>query len=164
MSAMKFRRSVRWLLACSVAASFATASAAPEECLTLRDNYAVAGCANKYAPATSGTAQPMRPSTRPAYQPSRQPIQVAEQALLFPIPTAASSRTPAPKPESAAIVAERDRSELIRRSEIGAAGLAGMGLLFGVWRWRASKVKTCASCGTRIQAGAAVCRRCFRSV
>jgi len=163
MSTMRFRRSVRWLLACSVAASVPTASAAPEECLTLRDNYAVAGCANKYAPATSGTAQPMRPSTRPAYQPSRQPIQAAEQALLFPIPTAAS-RAPAPKPESAAIVAERDRSELIRRSEMGAAGLAGVGLLFGVWRWRASKVKTCASCGTRITAGAAVCKRCFRSV
>jgi len=159
---MRFRRSVRWLLACSVAASFSNASAAPEECLTLRDNYAVAGCANKYAPATSGTAQPTRPSTRPA-QTSRPPIQVAEQALLFPVPTAAS-RMPAPKPESPAIVAERDRSELIRRSEMGAGALAGMGLLFGVWRWRASKVRTCSSCGTRINPGAAVCKRCFRSV
>jgi hypothetical protein len=160
---MTFRRSVRWLLACSVAASCATASAAPEECLTLRDNVAVAGCANKYAPAASAAAQPLRPSTRPSVQPTHQPIQVAEQALLFPIPTP-KSRAAAPKPESPAVVAERDRTELIRRSEMGAAGLAGMGLLFGVWRWRASKVKTCSSCGTRITPGAAVCKRCFRAV
>ena len=153
---------MRWLLAGSVAAGFATASAAPEECLTLRDNYAVAGCANKYAPATSAAGQPMRPSTRPPQKP--QPIQVAEQALLFPVPTAKSRAAAVPRPESPAIVAERDRTELIRRSEMGAAGLAGMGLLFGIWRWRASKVKTCSSCGTRIPPGAAVCKRCFRSV
>jgi len=159
MSAMRFCRSVRWLLACSVAASFATASAAPNECLSLRDNVAVAGCANKYASATSGATQPTRPST----QPPPQPIQVAEQALLFPIPTRASP-VPAPTPESPAIVAERDRSELIHRSEMGAMGLAGMGLLFGAWRWRASKAKTCSSCGTRIVTGAAVCKRCFRAV
>ena len=164
MGAMKFRRCVRWLLACSVAASCATASAAPEECLTLRDNIAVAGCAQKYAPAASTAAQPMRPSTRPAFNTSGQPIQVAEQALLFPIPTAASRAAPAPKRESPAVLAEKDHTELVRRSEMGAAGLAGMGLLFGVWRWRASKVKTCSSCGTRVSPGAAVCKRCFRSV
>jgi hypothetical protein len=163
MSAMSFRRSVRWLLACSIAAGFATASAAPEECLTLRDNTAVAGCANKYAPATT-VSPSTRPSNRPALQPSPRPIEVAEQALLFPIPTAASRASAAPKPEAPAVVAARDRSELIHRSEMGAAGLAGMGLIFGAWRWRASKVKTCSSCGTRITPGAAVCKRCFRSV
>jgi hypothetical protein len=88
---------------------------------------------------------------------------VAEQALLFPIPSRVS-RASAPTPESPAIVAERDRSELIRRAEMGAVGLAGMGMLFGVWRWRASKAKTCSSCGTRIVTGAAVCKRCFRAV
>jgi ribosomal protein L40E len=62
------------------------------------------------------------------------------------------------------VVADRDRTELIRRSEMGAVGLAGMGLLFGIWRWRASKIKTCSSCGTRIATGAAVCKRCFRAV
>ena len=35
---MRFHRSLRWLLACSVAASLGTAYAGPEECLTLRDN------------------------------------------------------------------------------------------------------------------------------
>lgn len=161
---MKFRRSLRWLLACSVAATLETAYAGPEECLTLRDNVAVAGCADKYVPGTSATAaQTARRPTRPAQQPAQQPIQVAEQSLLFPVP-ASAPRSAAPKPESPAVIAERDRSELIRRGELGAAGLAGLGLVFGLWRWRASTVKKCSYCGTRVVPGAAVCKRCFRAV
>ena len=157
---MKFRRSLRWLLACSVAATLGTVYAGPEECLTLRDNVAVAGCADKYAPGTPTTAaQTARQPTRPAPQ----PIQVAEQSILFPVPTAAS-RAVAPKPESPAVIAERDRSELVRRGELGAAALAGLGLVFGLWRWRASTVKKCSYCGTRVVPGAAVCKRCFRAV
>jgi hypothetical protein len=49
---------LRWLLACSIAASVETAFAGPEECLTLRNNIAVAGCANRYAPGTPATAAP----------------------------------------------------------------------------------------------------------
>jgi len=157
---MMSRRCVGFLLACSVAASIETAYAGPEECLTHRDNMSVAGCANRYAPATAGT---IAPTTRRQAQAAHQPILSAEKWLLFPVPTAAA-REFAPSREPPDIVVARDRSELIRRAELGAVGLAAMGLVFGVWRWRASMVKTCAFCGARVVPGAAVCKRCFRSV
>ena len=157
---MKFRRSLRWLLAGSVAATFGTTYAGPEECLTLRDNMAVAGCADKYAPGTSATAG--QSARRPA-RPEPHPIQVAEQSLLFPVPSS-SSRSAAPKPESPEVIAARDRSELVQRGELGAVGLAGLGLVFGLWRWRASTVKKCSYCGTRVAPGVSVCKRCFRAV
>jgi hypothetical protein len=157
---MKSRVSLRLLLACSVAAGCGIAHAGPEECLTLRDNVAVAGCANRFAPGTAATAAPTpRTSTRTAHQ----PIQAAEQWLLFPVPSPVS-HTVAPSRESPEIFKARDRSELIRRAEVGGAALAGVALVFGVWRWRASKVRTCSFCGTRVLPGAAVCRRCFRSL
>ena len=157
---MKRRQSMRLLLACSVAASTGTAYAGPEDCLTLRDNVAVAGCADKYAPGTPAT---LSPSVRQATRVTHQPIQTAEQWLLFPVPTS-TPKVVAPRRESSEVVAERDRSELIRRSEIGAVGLAAMGLVFGVWRWRSSMVKSCSYCGTRVTPGSSVCKRCFRSV
>jgi hypothetical protein len=154
---MKSRVSLRLLLACSVVAGGGIAHAGPEECLTLRDNVAIAGCANRYAP---GTAAPtLRPSTRTAHQ----PIQAAEQWMLFPVPSPVS-HTVAPSRESPEIFRARDRSELIRRAGVGGAALAGVSLVFGVWRWRASKVRTCSFCGTRVLPGAAVCKRCFRSL
>ena len=157
---MKRCHSTRLLLACSVAASFGTAHALPEDCLTLRDNIAVAGCADKFAPGTSAT---MAPSVRQSMRLTHQPILAAEQWLLFPVPTG-TGKVVASKREAPEVVAERDRSELIRRSEIGAVGLAAMGLVFGVWRWRSSLIKTCSFCGTRVTPGSAVCKRCFRSV
>jgi hypothetical protein len=47
---MTRKRSWHWFLAFSVATAAGTAGAAPEDCLKLRDNFAVAGCADKYAP------------------------------------------------------------------------------------------------------------------
>jgi len=153
-------RSLRWLLACSVATSMGIAHAGPEECLTLRDNIAVAGCADRFAPGAAATTSP---STRHPNRPTPQPVQMAERWLLFPVPPAVP-HTVAAKRETPEVIAERDRSELIRRSEVGAIGLAAMGMAFGVWRWRVAAVKSCSFCGTRISPGAAVCKRCFRSV
>jgi ribosomal protein L40E len=83
---------------------------------------------------------------------------------LFPVPTAASrTLAPVPPPAAPEVVFERDRSELIRRAGIGAIALAAMGLLFGIWRWRASLVKTCTFCGSNVAPDASVCKRCFRS-
>lgn len=152
---MKSRVSLRLLLSCSVAAGGGIAHAGAEECLTLRDNVAVAGCASKYAP---GTPMP-RPSTRTAHQ----PIQEAEQWLVFPVPSPVA-HTVAPSREPPEIIKARDRTELVRRAEMGGAALAGVGLMFGAWRWRASKVKTCSYCGSRVLPGAAVCKRCFRNL
>jgi len=157
---MTSRVSLRLLLACSVAASAGIACAGPEECLTLRDRVAVAGCANRYAPGTSGLVPP---APRTALRTSHQPIQAAEQWLLFPVPSPVS-HTVAPSREPQEFIAVRDRSELIHRAEVGAVALAGMGLVFGIWRWRASTVKTCSYCGSRVLPGAAVCKGCFRSI
>ena len=157
---MKRHRSSRWLMACSVAACASVASAGPEECLTLRDNAAVATCANKYAP---GTFPIDASSSRNKGRIEHRPILAAERWLLFPIPSATAQPGTRARviPE---VAGEEDRSELIRRSEIGAAGLAAMGLLFGLWRWRAASVRRCSFCGTRAVAGSSVCKRCFRSV
>ncbi len=157
---MTSRHCLPLLLACTVVAG-AGVAARPEECLKQRDNASVAGCANKYSRAATPTAAP---SPRPATQIAHQPIQQAEQWLLFPVPTAAS-RTPAPTPPPVTpeVVFERDRSELIRRAGIGAIALAAMGLLFGIWRWRASLIKTCTFCGSPVAPDASVCKRCFRS-
>jgi hypothetical protein len=157
---MTIRVCLCWLLACTVATSAGIAYAGPEECLTLRDNVAVAGCANKYAPGTPGPA-PSAP--RPASRIVRQPIQAAEQWLLFPVPSPVS-HTVEPSREPQQSLFSRDRTELIARAKVGAIALAGLGLVFGLWRWRASLVKTCSFCGTRVAPGAVVCRRCFRSV
>jgi len=157
---MTSRRCLPLLLACAVAAGTCVA-AGPEECLKQRDNVSVAGCANKY----SRTATPVgAASPRAAAQIAHLPIQQAEQWLLFPVPTAAS-RTPALAPPVATreVVFERDRSELVLRAGIGAIALAAMGLLFGIWRWRASLIKTCTFCGSRVAPDASVCKRCFRS-
>ena len=160
---MKRCHSMRLLSTCSVAfsvaASFGTAHAGPEDCLTLRDNIAVAGCADKFAPGPSPAAAP---SARQTTREMHQPIEAAEKWLLFPVPSATVKV--APKREAPEVIAARDRSELIRRSEMGAVGLAGLGLVFGVWRWRSSMIKTCSYCGTRAVSGSAVCKRCFRSV
>lgn len=160
---MKRCHCTRLLLACSVAASFGTAQAGPDDCLTLRDNVAVAGCADRYAPRTSATNAPaVRQPTKVVQQPPP-PIQEAEQWLLFPVPSN-SPKAAAPKREAPEVVAAHDRSELIRRAEFGAVGLGAMGLVFGVWRWRSSSIKSCSYCGTRIATGSAVCKRCFRAV
>ena len=157
---MTSRVSLRLLLACSVAASVGIAYAGPEECLTLRDNVAVAGCANRYAPGTPG---PAASAPRAALRTPHPPIQAAEQWLLFPVPSPVS-HTVEPVREPQQFVLSRDRTELIARAEMGAVALAGLGLVFGLWRWRASMVKTCSFCGSRVLPGAAVCKRCFRSV
>lgn len=157
---MTSRVSLRWLLACSLAASAGIAGAGPEECLTLRDNVSVAGCANKYAP---GTGAPAAPAPRTPPQTTRQPIQAAEQWLLFPVP-APGSRAAAPRPEPQENFFARDRTELVQRAAVGAIVLAGVGLMFGAWRLRASKVKRCSFCGTPVVTGAVVCKRCFRSL
>jgi len=156
---MTRKRSWNWLLAFSVATGAGTAGAAPEECLTLRDNFAVAGCADKYAP--KGSARPGRGVQQA--KSTGETLAIAEQLLLFPVPSAALRAAPAPR-EAPDVIAERDRSELVRRSEIGAAGLVAMGAAFGFWRWRTSAIKTCPSCGARVVPGSSVCRRCFRSV
>jgi len=153
---MTRRSSLHWLLACSVATAGEAARAGPEECLTLPDNVAVAGCAHKYAPRAS----PM-PAQSPAL--SARSIKVAEQSLLFPVPDGKARAAPSPNAPRE-VVAERDRTELIYRSEIGAVSLAAMGGVFVLWRWRASAVKKCSYCGTRTLPGATVCKRCFRSV
>jgi len=157
---MTSRVGLHLLLATWVAAGAGIAHAGPEECLTLRDNVAVAGCAHKYAPGTPVTAAP---APRAAIRPPHQPIQTAEQWLLFPVPSPVS-HTVEPSREPQPFIFSRDRSELIARAEMGAVVLAGLGLAFGIWRWRASMVKTCSFCGTRILPGTAVCKRCFRSV
>ena len=157
---MTCRHCLTLLLACTVATGTGVA-AGPEECLKQRDNVAVAGCANKYSRAVTPTAVP---SPRAATQIAHQPIQQAEQWLLFPVPTAASrTPAPAPPPVTPEVVFERDRSELIRRAGIGAIALAAMGLLFGIWRWRASLIKTCTFCGSHVAPDASICKRCFRS-
>lgn len=149
------------LVACAAAAGAGVAVAGPEECLSLRDNVAVAGCASRYSHATPTTAT-AAPSPRPAALTAHQPIQAAEQWLLFPVPTAAS-RKPVPASEPPEVILARDRSELIRRAGIGAVALAAIGLIFGIWRWRASMAKSCSFCGARVAPDAAVCKRCFRS-
>ncbi len=157
---MTSRHCLTLLLACTFAAGTGVA-AGPEECLKQRDNVAVAGCANKYSHAATpvGAVSP-----RPAAQIAHQPIQQAEQWLLFPVPTAASrTAVPASPPVTPEVVFERDRSDLVRRAGIGAIALAAMGLLFGIWRWRASLIKTCTFCGSRVAPDASVCKRCFRS-
>ncbi len=157
---MKRRLTARWLLACSVAACATVASAGPEECLTLRDNPAVATCANKYAPGTFPLV-----NTSPRHPPriEHQPVQTDERWMVYPVPTT-SARPVAQIREAPEVVENRDRSELIYRSELGAMGLAAMGLVFGVWKWQTSTVRRCAFCGTRAAEGSSVCKRCFRSV
>ncbi|MEO8344166.1 MAG: hypothetical protein ABI607_00590 [Betaproteobacteria bacterium] len=157
---MKLHRSTLWLLACSVAACTGVANAGPEDCLTLRDNASVAGCANRYAQAASpATANPLRQPARIQHR----PIQVSEQWMQFPIPSA-RARAIAQLSEAPKVVVAPDRSELIGRIEIGAAGLVVMGLVFGMWRWRASPTRQCSFCGTRAVAGSTMCKHCFRAV
>ena len=156
---MKLHRSSRWLLACSVVACSGVASAGPEDCLTLRDSVAVAGCAARYAPGTSpATANaPRRPAR---IEPP--PVQADERWMLFPIPSA-QARTVAQPAAAPKFVAAPDLSELIRRSEIGAAVLVIVGLVFGMWRWHATANRRCSFCGTRAVAGSSICKHCFRS-
>ncbi len=157
---MKRCHSSRWVLALTVAACANVAGAGPEECLTLRDNAAVASCANKFGP---GTLPIVAPLPRPRDKAEHQPTAAEERWLLFPVPTRTSQQVV--RVSTVPAVEDRvDRSELISRSEMGAAGLAAIGLVFGLWKWRTPAGRRCSFCDTRAVAGSSVCKRCFRSL
>ena len=161
--------------ACSILASatllhISTAAAGPEECLTLRDNAAVAACANRYAPGTFVTGP--KPVQTRGLVPGLQ-FRVDERGQLVPVPVSTPARgsgplTRAPPAETenalTSLYMDTDRNALINTAVIGAAATTLLMLFVAAWRWRASLAKTCLYCGAKVNRKTSICRRCFRAV
>jgi hypothetical protein len=154
---------LRWSLAVSLLALAAPGvGAGPENCLTLRDNVAVAQCANQYAPSrmpTYGHERTAAAATATRYAAAR-----PEDALqAVPVPTQKPASQPAePSPSFAA----PDHYAFILNG-MAASGIAGLVFLAAVgwaWRLKGASTKRCQFCSARVSANAHVCKSCFRVI
>jgi hypothetical protein len=154
---------LRWWLAIPLLALASPGAAAgPENCLTLRENAAVAQCANQYAPAhapTYGRDRPAAATPGPRYAAAR-----PEDALqAVPVPTQKPAALPA---EPSSVFAGPDHYAFILNG-MAISGIAGFLVLAAVgwiWRLKGASTKRCPFCSARVSSNAHVCKSCFRVI
>jgi len=138
------------------------AGAGPENCLTLRDNAAVAQCANQYAPGRLpmyGRDRPAAPAPGARYAAAR-PEDVLQ---AVPVPTQKPAAQPA---DPSASFAGPDHYAFILNG-MAITGIAGFVLLAAVgwiWRLKGTSTKRCPFCSARVSSNAHVCKSCFRVI
>lgn len=155
---------LRWCLAIPLLAlaGSASAGAGPETCLTLRDNAAVAQCANQYGPSrvpTYARDRTAAPSPAPRYAAARP----EDTLLAVPVP---QRSTVAPRAEPVSEFASREHYAFILNGMAisGIAGFFVLGIVAWLWRVRGASVKRCPFCSARVTASAHVCKSCFRVI
>ena len=159
------RYALGWVLVALLSLTVGRAQAAPDECLSYRDNPSVAACANKYGygPAAAG----LRPRSSAA-QPNTAARSVpagpgSEFRTVAVIPGGRPAPAKAPEPESP--IFEIDTAVLT--NTIIAGVIAGSLLILaalGAWRWGSTMTKACPYCGAKMARSSHACRSCFRAV
>jgi len=154
---------LRWWLAIPLfALAGSGAAAGPENCLTLRENAAVAQCANQYAPARVpmyGHDRPAAAAPGPRYAAAR-----PEDALqAVPVPTQKPATQLA---ESSSSYAGPDHYAFILNGMAisGIAGFLVLAVVGWIWRLKGASTKRCPFCSARVASNAHVCKSCFRVI
>ena len=158
-----FSPTLRWCVAVPLLALAGPgAGAGPENCLTLRDNGAVAQCANQYAPGrlpVYGRDRPAAADPGAHYAAAR-----PEDALqAVPVPTQKSAIQPA---EPSPSFAGPDHYAFILNGMAisGIAGFAVLAVVGWIWRLKGASTKRCPFCSARVSSSAHVCKSCFRVI
>ena len=136
------------------------AGAGPESCLSLDNNFAVAACANQYLPG-----DPSVPFRHNPVQPPK-PVRPApgyNGMLSYNVPVA-QVRPVDRSGERSPLQVDVERAALLNQAAVAMSIAGALGVLFVVWRWRASKVRTCKFCAAKLSPGSNVCRKCFRAI
>ncbi len=154
---------LRWSLAVPLLALAAPGvGAGPENCLTLRDNVAVAQCANQYAPGRVpmyGRERTAAAAPAPRYAAAR-----PEDALqTVPVPTQKPASQPA-EPSPAFAAPDHYAFILNGMAISGIAGFVVLAAVGWVWRLKGASTKRCPFCSARLSTNAHVCKSCFRVI
>lgn len=153
----------RWCLAILALSATAGLAAGPETCLTLRDNSAVAQCANQYAPGPG--RGPVYTHERPAAPPNARFAAARSEDVLQAVPVPQKS-PPSTEPAESLTIAgpEHYRFILNGMAISGIAGFAVLGVVGWLWRLRGASTKHCPFCSARVSSNAHVCKSCFRVI
>ena len=137
-------------------------AAGPESCLSLDNNFAVAACANQYLPGDP-TAQFRHNPDPPPPKNRVRPAPGYGDVQIYSVPPV---QVRAVETSNGRASLERDvqRAALLNQAAIALSIAGGLGMIFGLWRWRASLVRTCKFCAAKLTPGSSVCRKCFRAV
>jgi hypothetical protein len=146
------------ILALSAAATGATAG--PETCLTLRENSAVAQCANQYGPGRVADYNRDRPAAPNAHIAAARADDVLQ---TVPVPSKKGSST---EPAESFAFAGPDHYRFILNGMAisGIVGFVVLGVIGWLWRLRGASSKHCPYCSARVPSNAHVCKACFRVI
>jgi hypothetical protein len=152
-----------WCIALPLLALAGPVAAGPETCLTLRDNAAVAQCANHYGPAQLPTYPRERTPTASAG--TRYAAARPEDVLqAVPVPTQKSAVAPSVEPKPTFANPEHYAFILNGMAISGIAGFVVLGVVGWMWRLKGASAKRCPFCSARVAANAHVCKSCFRVI
>ena len=155
---------LRWCIAILLLALAGTgAGAGPENCLTLRDNAAVAQCANQYSPGGRAPAygrDRAEATSGPRYAAAR--LEDVLQAV--PVPTQKPPVAESPPPSASFAGPEHYAFILNGMAISGIAGFAVLAAIGWIWRLKGASGKRCPFCSARVSSGAHVCKSCFRVI
>ncbi len=151
----------RWCLAILALSATAGLAAGPETCLTLRDNSAVAQCANQYSPGRV----PVYTRERPAASPDARFAAARTEDVLQAVPVPQKS-PPSTEPAQSFTFASPEHYRFILNGMAisGIAGFAVLGVVGWLWRLRGASTKHCPFCSARVRSNAHVCKSCFRVI
>ena len=152
----------RWCL-CILALSATTTgvAAGPENCLTLRDNAAVAQCANQYAPGREPTATHERPVASAATHYAA----VRAEDVLQSVPVPSQNGPGRESAESFSFIGPEHYHFILNGMAIaGIGGFLVLGVVGWLWRARGAASKHCPYCSARVPTNAHVCKACFRVI
>ena len=137
-------------------------AAGPETCLTLRDNSAVAHCANQYVPGRV----PVYKRERPAAVPDARYAAAGNEDVLQAVPVPSKRPPTSAEPEERLTLASPEHYRFILNGMAitGIAGFAVLGIVGWLWRLRGASMKTCPFCSARVRSNAHVCKSCFRVI
>lgn len=152
----------RWCLCFLVLSATSTGIAAgPETCLTLRENAAVAQCANQYAPGRSPINTRERPAAPSGTRYAAARAEDVLQAVPVPSQNAPSS---GPAEDFTFVGPEHYRFILNGMAIAGIGGFLVLGVVGWLWRLRGASSKHCPYCSARVPSNAHVCKACFRVI
>ena len=137
------------------------AAAGPENCLTLRENAAVAQCANQYDPGRA----PILGREQPVVAPGPHYAAIRGDDVLQAVPVPSRTGPAAESAESFTFAGPKHYQFILNGMAIsGIAGFVGLGVVGWIWRRRGATSKHCPYCTERVASNAHLCKSCFRVI